>query len=254
MTQATALPHDALSGLADAQAQRQAAQMVQQCFAETFRQAMNADPQQAGQAMQEIARRCDSWCRAGENEDTRLLRRAFLVSGLDQWGLAYSQAFQLKGIPALSALLGALRSPLAPQADARLQWYFDQIERIESDAIDFKVELRRSIHLALWHAMAACEDETEADTVVQALGSLLLALEQRMPQLGWRLVADALASIQLSLLADANASVIAQSGTERLFAALRQALPAETHQTILAHAGQVVVAWQRAQRRDDNAS
>jgi hypothetical protein len=29
---------------------------------------------------------------------------------------------------------------------------------IESDAIDFKIELRRSIHLALWHAMAACDE------------------------------------------------------------------------------------------------
>ena len=44
-----------------------------------------------------------------------------------------------------------------------------------------------------------------------------------MPTLGWRLVADALASIQLRCLADAAASTeLARETTEGLFVALRR--------------------------------
>ena len=139
--------------------------------------------------------------------------------------------------------------PYDTVADTRFQWYFSQIEQIEGDAIDFKVELRRSIHLALWHAMSACETAEAAQAITQALGSMMLVLNQRMPELGWRLLADALASIQVALLSTDAVSEIAQQSTQQLFESLRQALPAERYRAILAHSGQVVAAWQQARRK-----
>ena len=66
---------------------------------------------------------------------------------------------------------------------------------------------------------------------------------------GWRLVADALAHIQIGLLSgQAPASPLAQEGTQQLFASLRHALPDARYQAILAHSGQAVVAWQQAAR------
>lgn len=239
---------DALSPLANPDTQRIAARMAQEVFAGTFRQAIAPDPAQAGKVMNEVEARCWNWCNAGESDDAKALRLALLISALDQWGLAYSQAFDLSAIPALSALIGALRSRLDASADARFQWFYSQIDQVEADAIDFKVELRRSIHLALWHAMAACETDSEAGPVVQSLGSMLLALNERMPELGWRLVADALASIQVCLLNDSAASTVAQDGTQQLFESLRRALPQERYQTILAHSAQVVLAWQQSKR------
>ncbi|HLO62695.1 MAG TPA: hypothetical protein VK165_06985, partial [Azonexus sp.] len=103
--------------------------------------------------------------------------------------------------------------------------------------------------LALWHAMAACESSEQVEAIVQTLGSLMVALDQKMPELGWRLVADALANIQIGLLsAPAPASPLAQDGTQQLFASLRHALPEARYQAILAHSGQAVVAWQQAMR------
>lgn len=248
MSTAASLPVDALTALADRDTQRQAARMAQDVFAGIFRQAFSAEQEQFRLALAEVEQRCFNWCLAGAGEDGRALRLAMLVGGLDQWGLAYSQAFNLNAIPALTALLGALRQRLAPQDEARFQWFFSQIEQVESDAIDFKVELRRSIHLALWHAVTACETEAQAEDILQPLGSMMLALDRQMPQLGWRLLADALASIQISLLGDAGLGELAQRSTQQLFEALRHSLPAERYQAILAHSGQAVVAWQQARR------
>ncbi|MGB4225641.1 MAG: hypothetical protein WBJ68_03130 [Candidatus Dechloromonas phosphoritropha] len=39
-------------------------------------------------------------------------------------------------------------------------------------ALDFKIELRRNIHLALWDAMTACDDSAEAQRILRALVSL----------------------------------------------------------------------------------
>lgn len=239
---------DALSALANSDTQRLAARMAQEVFAGTFRQAVAPDAAEAGKVMSEVETRCYNWSQAGDGDDAKALRLALLISGLDQWGLAYSQAFSLSAIPALSALIGALRTRLDPQADARFQWFYSQIEQVEADAIDFKVELRRAIHLALWHAMAACETDAEAKAIVQSLGSMLVALDKRMPELGWRLIADALANIQVCLLNDTAATAVAQEGTQQLFEALRHAMPQERYQTILAHSAQVVLAWQQAKR------
>jgi hypothetical protein len=177
------------------------------------------------------------------------LRLALLISGLDQWGLAYTQAFKLEAIHPLTALIGGLRTRLDAREDTLFQTYFEQIASVEADAIDFKVELRRAIHLALWHAMAACETAEQVAGIVQPLGSLMVALDQQMPQLGWRLLADALANIQIALLSGtAPASTRVEEGTQQLFASLRHALPAERYQAILAYSGQAVVGWQQSRQ------
>lgn len=239
---------DGLAAIASREVQLTAARMAQDAFAGILRLTLDKEVDRLQASLSELLPRCRNWCQAGGSDDARSLRMALLISGLDQWGLAYSQAFGLTGIPALTALLGALRTGLDAADDARFQQYFSRIETVESDAIDFKIELRRAIHLALWHAMAACESKDEADSILQPLGSLMVSLVNRMPELGWRLVADALASIQCRLLGDAAASDVAQDATRRLFDALRASLPAQRYQEILAHSGQAVIAWQQSRR------
>ena len=249
MTTAAHIPTDQLAATASADTQRLAARMAQDVFAGVFRQAVLADAAQGEAVLAEVTARCFNWCQAGGDEPSCALRLALLISGLDQWGLAYTQAFKLNAIPELSALIGALRNRLDARGDARFQQYFRQIDEVESDAIDFKVELRRSIHLALWHAMAACETAEQVKNIVQPLGSMMVVLTQQMPELGWRLLADALANIQICLLSDtAPARPQAQEGTQQLFASLRHALAQDCYQNILAHSGQVVIAWQQASR------
>lgn len=249
MTTAAHIPADQLAATANADTQRLAARMAQDVFAGVFRQAVLADAAQGEAVLAEVTARCFNWCQAGGDEPSCALRLALLISGLDQWGLAYTQAFKLNAIPELSALIGALRNRLDARSDARFQQYFRQIDEVESDAIDFKVELRRSIHLALWHAMAACETAEQVKNIVQPLGSMMVVLTQQMPELGWRLLADALANIQICLLSDtAPATPQAQEGTQQLFASLRHTLAQDCYQNILAHSGQVVIAWQQASR------
>lgn len=242
-------PADQLSAIATPDIQRLAARMAQDAFASVFRLTLSGDAEQPHNALPELESRCYNWCQAGATEEARILRMALLISGIDQWGLAYSQTFGLNAIPDLSALLGSLRTRLNPQADALLQTFFNQLDHAETDALDFKIEIRRSIHLALWHAMIACENEDEAMQVLKSLGSLMRVLIERMPQLGWRLVADALASIQISLLSEtAAASDLAQKTTQQLFESLRHALPKELFQTMLAYSGQAVLTWQQSRR------
>lgn len=241
-------PPDSLAATLPAAAQRDAARVAQDAFATLFRLTVDGAMPGRDAALAEVGQRCHDWCAAGDDA-ARTLRRVLLVAGLDQWGLAYSQAFDLAAIPALSALLGSLRNAMEPVEEARFQRLFAQIDAVEGDAADFKIELRRNIHLALWHAMSACDDAAEAQRIVRALGSLMLALTRRMPLLGWRLLADALASIQIRLLGAENpAGEMAEEGTRQLFAALSQSLPPEQYQAILALSGQAVLAWQQARR------
>ena len=249
MTTSAQIPADQLARLANADTQRLAARMAQDVFAGAFRQAATADAAPDVAVLGAVAAHCFEWCRAGAGDEARAVRLAMLISGLDQWGLAYTQAFNLETIHALTALIGGLRTRLDARDDVLFQQYFAQIAEVESAAIDFKVDLRRGIHLALWHAMAACETVDQVQGIVQSLGSMMVALNEQMPTLGWRLLADALANIQIVLLSDiAPQSSLAQEGTQQLFASLRHALPAERYQAILAHAGQAVVAWQQSVR------
>jgi hypothetical protein len=252
MSPAASLPTDTLAAQADAEIQRATARLAQDIFAGVFRQAFTPDPEQLGKVLAGLESGCIEWCQAAVSDDGRILRLALLITGLDQWGLAYTQAFSLNAIPALSALIASLRSRLNAQSDARFQQYFGLIEQVETDAVDFKIELRRSIHLALWHAMAACETPDEAQAILLPLGSMMVVLDRQMPEIGWRLVADALAYIQICLLGDmSGASELAKDCTQQLFASLRQAMPAERYQAILRHSGQVLVAWQQLRRTDE---
>ena len=247
MSLATPLPEDSLAAFANTDTQRLAARMAQDVFANTFRESAATDMAALADRMTALEQQCHNWTQAADGDDGRALRLAMLISGLDQWGLAYSQAFGLNAIPPLSALLGSLRTGLEAAAEARFLQYYGQLAAEEACAIDFKIDLRRGIHLALWHAMSACDDDAAAEPLVQALGSQLLVLEQQMPELGWRLVADALASIQAGLLSG-DVGEVGQRGTQQLFSALQHALPAERYRLILASSAQAVLAWQQTQR------
>ena len=223
--------------------------MAQDAFTRIFRLTLEGDAAAVEAAVAEIERLAKNWARAADGEDARSLRLALLVAGIDQWGLAWCQAFHLTAIPGISALLGALRNGLDGAEDARFQRQFAAIAQAECDAIDFKMELRRNIHLALWHAMIACDDRDEALAILAALGGMLAALVTQMPTLGWRLVADALATIQLRCLSEAAASTeLARETNAALFTALRQDLPREISEPMFAHANQAVIAWQRSRR------
>jgi len=249
MNEPSTLPPDDLAGLVTPDVQRLAARMAQDAFTRIFRLTLEGDADAVQTAVAEIERLARNWVRAAADDDARALRLALLLAGIDQWRLAWCQAFGLAAIPGIGALLGALRGELDAIAEERLQRQFAAIEQHESDAVDFKMELRRNIHMALWHAMIACEERDEALAILAALGGMLVALVGQMPTLGWRLTADALAHIQLRCLTDAAASEgLARETTQELFTVLRQALPGEAFEPMLAHANRAVIAWQQSRR------
>lgn len=252
MTQAALanqIPVDNLTALAPVEVQKLAARMAQDGFAQVFRLTLNEDDAGRAQGVSALATALRNWSDAGGGEEAGALRLAMIISGLDQWGLAYSQAFGLVSIPGLSELVGALRTGLAPQQEARFQQQFAAIDASEGNAIDFKIDLRRGIHLALWHAMIASDERGQATAILTQLGGMMFALTGVMPELGWRLVADALAHIQIRCLADGLAADgLARETNEALFAALSAELPAQYRDRVMAHATQAVLAWQRARR------
>lgn len=246
----TAIPADVLAAWVPPEVQRQAAHNAQDAFSRVFRLSLDGNPAAIPAGLAAIGNRLQQWADAGGNATADALRLALLVAALDQWGLAYSQAFDLPAIPGLSELIGGLRNRLDAPAEARFQQQYAAIDGTESSAIDFKVELRRGIHLALWHAMIASEERDEALRILGQLGGMMIALVGFMPQLGWRLVADALALVQIRCLEKGLAgSGLAQETTQGLFAALRQGLTKDSHDRIMAHATQAVLAWQQAQRQ-----
>lgn len=254
MSLASSIPADRLAAIVSADMQRHAARMAQDAFTQVFRLTLSGDVAAVELGVANMEPLCRNWANAGGSDEARALRLALLVAGMDQWGLAYSQAFGLTAIPGLTALLGTLRNSLNPEADARFQQQFAAVEAAESDAVDFKMELRRNIHLALWHAMIACEDSAEADAILRALCSLLKALSDRMPTLGWRLAADTLAHIQIRCLNEGAAAVgLAQESNERFFQTLRQNLPNEISDAVFAHANQAAIAWQRSRNSGTDA-
>lgn len=248
----TEFPADPLAVLVDAQAQRQAARLAQDAFARVFRLTVSETEAARHAGVTELQQALSNWAQAVAADDGhgqgRALRLALLVCALDQWGLAWSQAFGLVAIPGLTELIGSLRTGLEPDAEARFLRQFEALAD-EASAIEFKIELRRAIHLALWHASIACEDGEEALRLAAQLGGQLLAVVRDMPLSGWRLVADALASIQIRCLAEGLAATgVAQQATQALFAALARELPVERRDAVMAHAAQAVIAWQQARR------
>lgn len=245
-----ALAADALAVAVSPDVQRQAARMAQDAFAQVFRLTLTADDAGRNEGIDRLAGQLRNWARAGDGDEARSLRLALLVAGMDQWGLAYAQAFEIAALPGLTELLGGLRTELDARQEVEFERQFAALDAAETNGVDFKVELRRGIHLALWHAMIASEEEVEAKRILNSLGSMMLALIQTMPQVGWRLVADALAHIQIRCLAEALAGEgLARETTEGLFGALGQALPKETRDKLFAHSTQAVLAWQQARRQ-----
>jgi hypothetical protein len=169
-------PADGLADMAPPEVQRLAARMAQDAFTRIFRLTLEGDEAALQAAVAEMQERAGNWARAAPDDEARALRLALLASGIDQWALAYAQAFRLAALPGVSVLLGGLRSALDAADDARFQRQFAAIEAAEGNAVDFKMELRRNIHLGLWHAMIACDDRAEAQAILAALGGMLVAL------------------------------------------------------------------------------
>lgn len=183
------------------------------------------------------------------NDEAHALRQALLLSGLDQWGQAWSKAYGAGAMTGLSELLGVLRDALDPAAEAAVQKAFARLDADEASGFSFKAELRKSVFVALWHTLISEEDREGAATIANQLGSMLLGTLQAMPENGWIIVASALADIQIRCLAHNLAQEgLAQEMTQELFAALARELSPEDRKRILGGAGQAVVAWQQAQR------
>lgn len=244
-----AIPADPLATLASPDTQRQASRMAQDAFARVFRLSVEAGDDARREGVAELQQALGNWALAADGDSARALRLAMLLTGMDQWGLAWTRAFGLVAIPGLTELIGALRTGLSAEADARFLQQFEALSAAEENAIDFKVELRRGIHLALWHSAIAAEGRDEALRLATELGSQLLALVRDMPVAGWRLVADALAHIQIRCLAEGLATdEIGQEATQALFTALGRELPVDRRDIVMAHASQAVISWQRAGR------
>jgi hypothetical protein len=125
----------------------------------------------------------------------------------------------------------------------------ERIDGTEGCAFSFKAELRKSIHLALWHSMIAEDAQENATGLLKQLGGMMLGLLESMPNLGWIIVASTLADIQIRCLAHGLATTgLAQEMTQQLFGALNQQLPAGQREKIMAGATQTVVAWQQSTR------
>lgn len=245
----TDIPPDGLAEIASAEVQKRAALLAQDAFAQVFRLSVSEDDAGRAAGVDTVRVALANWAGAGENAVARALRMALLLSGLDQWGLAYSRAFSLQSIPGLTELVGGLRTALDPREDAQLQQQFAAVEADEGNAIDFKIELRRAIHLALWHAMIASDERAQATAILTQLGGMMFVLVGAMPRLGWRLLADALTHIQIQCLAHGLAADgLARETTMSLFAALHQELPADRRDLVMAHSSRAVVAWQQANR------
>lgn len=243
------LPPDRLAPLVDADTQRQAARLAQEAFARVFRLSVAETERVRHKGVEELRAELSQWAASAADGEARALRLALLLTGMDQWGLAWSQAFGLVAIPGLSELVGALRTGLDATQEARFLRHFEDLGAAEENAIDFKVELRRGLHLALWHSSIATESRDEALRLAGHLGSQLLALTRAMPVAGWRLVADALAFIQIRCLADGLAAEgVGLEATQALFGALARELPAEQRDLVMAHAARAVIAWQQASR------
>lgn len=241
-------PEDSLLSLVPRDAQQQAARLVQEAFAAAFRLSVEATAEQRQPALGKLAGHLLAWSNLATREEGSA-RRALLLSGLDQWGLAFSQTFGAGGLDGLSELVGLLRDGIDVADEAACQRVFEQVQGHEAVAFDFKVLLRRELHLALWHAMAASDEREEADVILRQLGGMMLALVEQMPVHGWRLIADALASIQMRCLSQGIAlEGIGQEATQTLFASLAAALPEGLRERIMQQSSEAVRAWQAARR------
>ena len=243
-----ALPPDVLIEQISRDEQLQAARLVQEAFAAALRLAAETEGKPLEDAMNRLSDRLREWSRlsTAEGSHTRL---GLLMYGLDQWGLAYSQGFGPGLLNGLTLLIGNLRGGLDLSSESLCQRCLDLLRQDEASALDFKISMRRELHLSLWHSMISAENREQGDRLLNLLGGLLVALCQAMPSLGWRLVADALASIQIRCLQHGlAASGQEQELTEGLFAGLSQDLPDELREQVFTRSAEAVRAWQESRR------
>lgn len=246
--------NDPLAQLAPHNLQREAARLAQEAFALAFRQSLEAAGEDRPQIIAEVVQRLMVWTSDSKGEEVgseaRNLRQAMLLSGLDQWGLAYAQAYGPQAMTGLTALVAGLRAGLDGAGEtAGYQAYFERLSDEETAAFAFKSEVRQAIHLALWHTMIATENRGEALELLQQLGNMMLALPAAMPEVGWVIVSNTLADIQIRCLAHALAAEgLAQELTQELFAALSRQLPEEQRQRVMSNAARTVLEWQQAAR------
>lgn len=241
-------PDDLLAPLAPRDTQIQAARLAQEAFATAFRLSVEKDVERRSPALATLTNHLEQWIGMASRE-AQDLRRALILTGLDQWGLAYSQIFGTEALDGVSDLIGRLRNTIAIDTEAACQQHLETIRREEKAAFDFKFELRRELHLALWHSMIASENREEAFAIMKALGKIMRSLVREMPTLGWRLLADTLALIQIRCLAHGLAgSGLARETTTELFGALATDLPENVRNAAMQLAAESVQAWQQAQR------
>ncbi|PAS93938.1 MAG: hypothetical protein CGU28_05705 [Candidatus Dactylopiibacterium carminicum] len=239
------LPTDTLAELAPEDVQQQAARLVQEAFGVALRLATSQGlPRE--EAINRLAGHLREWTALSSSEQTQL-RMAMLLGGLDQWGLAYSQLLTATELAGVSMLIGDLRAGLDLSAEALCQRFLDGLREDEASALSYKILLRRELHLSLWHALISCNSREEAEPVMRLLVGMLLALVQAMPQLGWRLIADAMASIQIRCLQHGLAvEGLSRDLTEGLFASLSEALPEAARAQVVDHAAEAARAWRDA--------
>jgi hypothetical protein len=244
----SALPEDSMATLAPRDVQQQAARLVQEAFAAAFRLSIEGSAEQRQAALHKLAGHLAEWTQMA-SRDEALLRRTLLLSGLDQWGLAFSETFGHSALAGVTTLVSLLRNELDAQEEAICQGHLQRLLDEEGAAFDFKVLLRRELHLSLWHAMIAAEEREEAESIMRHLGGMLLALYEQMPVHGWRLLADALASIQMRCLSQGLAvEGVGQETTQSLFVSLASALPEVVCARVMEQSSSAVRAWQEARR------
>lgn len=226
--------------------QIQAARLAQDGFAHSFRSTLETPAGERQQSIAEAAIKLNGWVKADTEQST--LRLGMLLSGLDQWGLAYSQIFGAPAMAGLSELVSMLRAA-TPDKGAAATESIQQINDIEACAFSFKAELRKAIHLALWHSMTEEKDRENATDILRQLGGMMLRLLETTPEFGWIVIAHTLADIQIRCLAHGLATTgLAQEMTQELFGALNQQLPTEQRRKIMSGATQTVIAWQQSAR------
>lgn len=246
--------NDPLATLAPYNLQREAARLAQEAFALAFQQTLQTEGEDRPQIIAQVVQRLMGWASEskseGEAREARNLRQAMLLSGLDQWGLAYAQVYGPQSMTGLSALVAGLRAGLDGAGETvGYQAYFERLTGEEAAAFSFKSEIRQAIHLALWHTMIATENRGEALELLQKLGSMMLTLPSAMPEFGWVIVANTLADIQIRCLAHALATEgLGQEMTQELFGALSRQLPEELRQQVMSNAARTVLEWQQASR------
>lgn len=240
------LPHDVFLDLGSRDDQVQAARLVQEAFAAALRLSHEAEGKPLETALARLADRLREWSRLSSTEGSHL-RLALLMYGIDQWGLAYAKVFGADTLYGVSVLLADLRGGLDLSSEGMCQRHLDSLREDEGAGLDFKIALRRELHLSLWHSMIAAESKEQGEALLNLIGGLLLALLKAMPSLGWRLVADTLASIQIRCLQHGlAASGQEQELTEALFAGLTRDLPEANKTDILGYSAQAVRDWKEA--------